>query len=728
MSLSAGDKLGRYEILAPIGEGGMGEVWKARDTRLNRIVAIKRLKGAHSGRFEQEARAIAAVNHPHICQIYDVGPDYLVLEFIEGQPVHGPMDLEQAAKIAAQMASALESAHKRGILHRDLKPANILQTEAGVKLLDFGLAKLTGSSDLDATKTTEGMLLGTAAYMSPEQAQGRAADERSDIFSFGAVLYELLSGKRAFGGETMAEVLSSVLRDSPARLDSPLENFLGRCLAKEPSKRFQGVSEMRNALEEALAKRGAASSSSPIDSIAVLPFANHANDPDTEYLCEGIAENIMNSLAQLGQLRVTPRSTVFRYKSSEADAQTVGRELGVRAVLTGRVSQRGDNLLVGTELVDVAAGSQLWGERYRRKISDLFDLEEEIAQKISESLRIKLAGDRRTGEAQPRPAQRFTENTEAYRLYLRGRHQFSRRTPDELEKAAELFQEAIGKDPSYALAYTGLADCYSILAMYCLLLPKEAFARAKAAAAAALAFNPELAEAHTSLASIRASFDWDWAGAETEFQRALELNPNYWGARYWYSIFLSCQGRFDEAEVQSARGLELEPLSPALTFSAMLNSYFARRSDQLIERGLAGIENDPGHPWIRITLGVGYEMKGWHAEAIGQLEKAVELSQRRMDWVVASLAHAHASAGDHMAAQKVAAEVLNRQRGESIDAYGLALAHLALGDHPNVLASLELGAQNRGGMLGLFIKCDPRFDALRSEPRFQAVLRKMNLA
>jgi serine/threonine protein kinase/Flp pilus assembly protein TadD len=727
MTLSAGHKVGPYEILASIGEGGMGEVWKARDTRLNRIVAIKQLKGEHNVRFQQEARAIAAVNHPHICQIYDVGPDYLVLEFVEGKPIRGPMALEEASELANQIAGALELAHKRGILHRDLKPANILKTESGVKLLDFGLAKLMVNPDSDVTQTSDGMLLGTAAYMSPEQAQGRPVDERSDIFSFGAVLYELLAGARAFPGDTIAQTLSGVLRDDPAPLDSPLTSFIARCLAKDPARRFQNVQEMRGALQRALTKHREQPASNAIDSIAVLPFANNANDPDTEYLCEGIAENIMNSLAQLARLRVTPRSTVFRYKSSDLDPQTIGRELGVRAVLTGRVSQRGDNLLVGTELLDVAAGSQLWGERFYRKISDLFALEEEIAQKISESLRIKLAGDRTSEADISRPAKRFTENAEAYQLNLRARHHWTRRTPEHIRKSAELFQQAIEKDPSYALAYTGLADCYSILAVYSIAPQKESFARAKAAAVAALAFDSDLPEAHSSLGFIRAYFDWDWTGAEAELKRALELNPDLWVARYWYALILSSMGRFDEADVQIARGLELEPLSSVVMHGAMMNSCLAGRYAQTIEEGLRGIENDPHYFLIRHWLGLAYEMAGQHSEAIRQFEKAAELCDRRVSWVTGSLGHAYTTAGDRASAENVLKELLDLEQHGTIDRTGLASVFLGLGDRENALLSLERAAETRG-LLAVMIKHDPRYKSLHSEPRFQALLQKVHLA
>jgi TolB-like protein/tetratricopeptide (TPR) repeat protein len=698
----------------------MGQVWKARDSRLDRTVAIKRLKGEHNARFEHEARAVAALNHPHICQIYDVGPDYLVLEYVEGTPLRGPLEVEEAQRLGSQIVDALEQAHARGILHRDLKPANILVTAKGVKLLDFGLAKLV--AHVDVTRTEVGTVMGTAPYMSPEQARGMPVDARSDIFSFGAVLYELLSGSRAFGGDTVAQALSAVLLEDPPVLGSPLESVVVRCLAKDPAMRFQRVSDVRKALEGALARHAANASSGAIDSIAVLPFANNAKDPDVEYLCEGIAENIMNSLAQIPGLRVAPRSTVVRYKAHDVDPNLVGRELHVRTVLTGRVSQRGDNLLVGTELLDVAAGAQLWGERFQRKISDLFALEEEIARKISGSLRTRI-----TGETKTVPAKRFTENTEAYQLYLRGRHHWTRRAPDHVRKGAEFFQKAIDKDPGYALAYSGLADCYSILAVYSVLPPREAFARAKAAAVAAVAFDADLAEAHTSLAFIRAYFDCDWAGAEAGFQRALELNPDYWVTRYWYALVLTSCARFDDAEAQIAHALALEPLSPVVMHGAAFNAYSAGRHALANERGRRGIDNDPHYFLLRIWQGLACQMNGQHTEAIAELEKAVEQSGGAVSWVWGYLANACAAAGLRDRAEGIVRDLLARQQQEVVEPVSLVHAYAGLGDHENALTWLERGVETRG-MLPVLVKSDPLIRVLESEPRYQEVLRKFRLS
>jgi len=426
MPLAVGDKLGPYEILAPLGAGGMGEVWKARDTRLDRIVAIKRLKPQHTGRFQQEARAIAALNHPHICQIYDVGPDYLVLEHVEGSPLRGPLQTEEAVRLAIQIASALEAAHQRGVLHRDLKPGNVLITRSGAKLLDFGLAKMVALSDTDATKTVEGTVLGTAAYMSPEQALSKTLDERSDVFSFGAVLYEMLSGKQAFSGGSMVDILSAVLRDEPAPTNAPeaLARIVARCLRKTPAERFQRMGDVKAALEQCLAKPP-----EPQPSIAVLPFVNLSADKENEYFSDGLAEEILNALSQVEDLRVAARTSSFSFKGKGVDISEIAAKLHVANVLEGSVRRAGNRVRVTVQLVDVSNGFHLWSERYDRQMEDLFDVQDEIARAITERLKVTLSGG----------VKRSTENPEAYQLYLKGVHYCHQRLPATVRLAIQCF-------------------------------------------------------------------------------------------------------------------------------------------------------------------------------------------------------------------------------------------------------------------------------------------------
>lgn len=390
MPLAPGVTLGPYELIALIGAGGMGEVWKARDTRLDRIVAIKRLKGQHNTRFEQEARAIAALNHPHICVLHDIGPDYLVMEYVDGTPLRGPLPVDDALRIAIQIAGALEAAHRKGILHRDLKPANVLITESGAKLLDFGLAKLAGTFDIDVTTTAEGTVMGTAAYMSPEQAQAKVLDERSDVFSFGAVLYEMLAGTRAFHSESFAETLSAVMRDEPAPLQAPeaLATIVTRCLRKLPAGRFQNMSEVRTALEEI---RRAGASPQSHASIAVLPFADMSPAKDSEYFSDGLAEEIINALAQIPGLKVIARTSAFAFKGQNVDIRQIAATLGVSNILEGSVRKAGNRTRVTAQLITAADGSHLWSERYDRDLSDIFAVQDEIAAAIAVALQLKLA-------------------------------------------------------------------------------------------------------------------------------------------------------------------------------------------------------------------------------------------------------------------------------------------------------------------------------------------------
>lgn len=749
MPLTAGDRLGPYEILAPIGAGGMGEVYRARDARLGRDVAIKVLaedlsKNPHAlARFVRENKAVAALSHPNILTLFDTGTEngagYAVTELLEGETLRsllarGSLPWRKAVDIGIALAEGLAAAHSKSIIHRDLKPENIfLTSDSRVKILDFGLARSEQPAGQGAeTRTEAGMVMGTPGYMSPEQVLGQPAGPASDIFSLGCVLFEMVSGQRTFPGRTFAETMSSILRDQPRDLaimglqvPPELDRLIAHCLHKNPQQRFQAASELASRLRAIVGSGAGAAVSAPpskaFDSIAVLPFTNTKGDPDTEYLCDGITESILNSLARITQLRVTPRSTVFRYKAPDTDPQAVGRELGVRVVLTGRVIQRGEALVVGTELVDVAAGAQLWGERYNRKLSDIFELEEEIARKISESLRMKLSG-----EEKGRLAKRFTDNTEAYQLYLRGRHHWTRRTPDHLKQGVEYFQQAIAKDPAYALAYSGLADCHSLLAMFSL-SPKEGFARAKAAAAAAVAMDPDLAEGHTSLAFIRAYFDIDWTAADEGFQRALEINPGYWVTPYWYSFALMSRAREREAEEQIGRALELEPLSPTVWHAAAFASLMSRRYPEAEERCLRGLEYDPSYFILHLWLGMVYQCQEKHSEAILQLEKACDLSGG-MSLAVGALGNAHAVLGNRDEALRLLQQLLDESEREHTNYYQIAVIYAGLGDRDNALLWLEKACDGRDAFLPLQVKVDPRLDELHGEERFQEVLQRLKLA
>lgn len=444
MPLSAGDKLGPYEMLAPIGKGGMGEVWKAHDPRLNRDVAIKVLAAQFSDRFEREAKAIAALNHPNICQIYDVGTNYLVMEFIEGTPLHGPLPLDQAFRYAVQICDALGAAHKKNITHRDLKPGNILVTASGVKLLDFGLAKIgtvSAPAPDSATQTMDlteaGTVLGTAAYMSPEQAKGEEVDARSDIFSFGLVLYEMLSGRRAFSRSSAIETMAAILRDEPAPLDAPssLSAIVARCLRKSPAERYQNMADGRAALDQAAGK-----TAERMPSIAVLPFANMSRDADDEYFSDGLAEDIINLLAHVPNLKVTARTSAFAFRGKELDITKIAEALRVRTILEGSVRRAGSRIRVTAQLINAEDGYHLWSERYDRELTDVFAIQDEIAQAIAIALQLKLI---------PKPA-KHTPTFPAYEALLKARHHMRSYLPEAFTRGEEYCRHAIALDPEYA--------------------------------------------------------------------------------------------------------------------------------------------------------------------------------------------------------------------------------------------------------------------------------------
>jgi TolB-like protein/predicted Ser/Thr protein kinase len=451
--LCAGNRLGPYEILALLGTGGMGEVWKARDTRLDRLVAIKCLKVPHGARFEQEARAIAALNHPHICQIFDIGPDYLVLEFVEGVPFEGPLRARDALHVALQIASALEAAHKRGILHRDLKPANVLVTEAGAKLLDFGVATFTANADNESTGTLDGTVVGTASYMSPEQALGKTLDARSDVFSFGATLYEALSGRRAFSGDSILDTLNAVVSREPEPLDSPLSSVVNRCLAKDASRRFQNVVELKQALTDAMGRLSSAAAvarSGPvlIPSVAVLPFANMSGDVEQEFFADGLTEDIITELSRFREILVISRNSTFVYKGKSVNIQEVAKALKVQYVVEGSVRKAGNRVRITVQLIDAETDRHIWAERFDRQLEDIFAIQDEVAASIVATLPGRLEA-----VAQERAIRKPTDNMAAYECVLAAKVLHHRSTVEDNIKAQAMVNRAIALDPNYAHAY-----------------------------------------------------------------------------------------------------------------------------------------------------------------------------------------------------------------------------------------------------------------------------------
>ena len=750
MSLAPGTRLGPYEIVARLGAGGMGEVYKAHDTKLDRPVAVKLLPPEVASdtdrlrRFHAEARAASSLNHPNILVIHDFGDlegqPFIVSELVEGETLRqqldrGALPVRDVVAIASQVASALAAAHARGIVHRDIKPENVMRRPDGyVKVLDFGLAKLldqtTAETVMSPPGTSPGILMGTPRYMSPEQAEGKAVDERSDIFSLGVVLYELATGVRPFTGDTHMAVLSSVLRDTPRlvtelnpAMSPDLARIVRQCLAKDRHHRYQTTQDLRKDLdqvEQSPRFRGLEESTPGIDSLAVLPFENASGDPETEYLSDGITESLMNRLSQIPKLRVVPRSTSFRYKGRDIDPIKAGRQLGVRALLTGKVLQRGDTLNVQAELVDVKQKAQLWGERFARRGSDIFEVEDEIARQITDKLRLKL-----TGEERERLDRRYTEDTEAYHLYLKGRYHWSKRTGADLKKSAEYFEQAIAQDPAYALPHAGLCDAYLVMGFFDAGEPADLYSKARVAARRALAIDPDLPEAHAALCVIGPCLDWDWDAADNAFRKAMQRKPDYWLAHTQYAMTLAARGRFEEALAEVRRGQALEPLSLVAHHHVAWICLLARRYDDAIAECRSALDMDPTFAMAHHWMGVGLEQKGFYNEAITSLDQAVRCSGGA-SIMVAAAAHAYAMSGQIEEARRRLAE-LQSVSGRYVQPYAIALVCAGLGDTDDAMRWLEQAHRAHAGWWPLWAKGDPRLDVLRDDTRFQDLLRRLGV-
>jgi eukaryotic-like serine/threonine-protein kinase len=771
--LRSGAKLGPYTILERIGSGGMGVVYKAEDTRLYRAVAIKFLPPdmAHGRatleRFRREARAASALNHPNICVVHDIGEyeaqPFIVMEFLDGRPLNvciggKPLGTDMLLDLAIQTADALDVAHARGILHRDIKPANIFVTSRGLaKLLDFGLAKLIGepntipetvgtlalsqtvATNLDRTRP--GAAMGTLAYMSPEQALGEELDLRTDLFSFGATLYEMCTGRPAFGGDTVAAIIDAILHKAPAppatigrQPPAELVRIINKALEKDRAMRYQVASEMRADLKRLKREldsghagvavgshAGSLAQDDAIRSLAVLPFANATGDSQMEYLSDGLTESLILNLSQLSHLRVMARSTVFRYKGGEQEAQGIGQALGVRAVLTGRVLQRGESLVIDAELVDVENGWQLWGGQYRKRPADIFAMEEDISKEISEKLRLKLSVQK-----EHLLTKRHTEDVEAYHLYLRGRHFWNKRTEEALHKGIDYFKRAIDRDPTYALAYAALADSYVPLGYYCYLPTKEAFSKARAAAQKALEIDPTLSEARAVLAAPKRTFDWDWSGTERDLRSAIELNPNY--PRVWQNLAetLMVDGRADEAHVAVRRALDVDPLSLTANVMLAMIFYYGRRNDDAIEQCRKTLEMDSAFFPALLNLGMCYEQSGQFSQAVEALQEARKQSHGST-LAISILGRALASWGKTEEARGILCELEELARDHKyVSQAEVASILLGLGDKDRAIACLEKAYEDRCVRL-IWLKVDPRLDSLRDDSRFQDLLRRMRL-
>ncbi len=720
MPLSPGDKLGPYEILSSIGSGGMGEIWKARDTRLNRTVVIKRLKSEQRVRIDQEARAVAALNHPNICQIYDIGPDYLVLEYVEEVPLRGPLETSEAIRIALQIAGALEFAHARRVLHRDIKPDNILITRSGAKLLDFGLAKLMAGSSQDMASTLDatldGTLLGTAAYMSPEQAQGRAVNERSEVFSFGAVLYEMLTGRRAFGGSSLLETLNAVVRCEPAPIDSPLASIVKRCMAKEPAARFQSIAEVRCELEQdAVAK---APKQTPC--IAVLPFANLSADKDNEYFSDGLAEEILNALTSLPGLRVIARASAFSFRGRENAIAEIGRKLQVTNVLHGSVRRAGNRIRINAQLVKVSDESQVWSERYDREMADVFDIQDEIARAIVAQLKIKL------GAKSDRPlVKRYTENLEAHSLYLKGNFLWYRFTPDEVEKGRNYLEQAVALEPGHAPALFNLADTYIGAAHWGELPAIECWAKARILFERAKDADPEFADAYAGLGTVKAIGSHQWEEGLRELDAALQMNPQSARPYFWRGVVLHCMGRGEEALADFSRAVELDPLFTLYRVYVAYKRLWLGQPDGAAELARQTLEIDSNYPPGLLTLGEAYSQMGLHEEGIPLAERGAHVAAAGL-MTTAFLAFAYVRAGRRSDAEQFRVKLEETRRTRYLPTGTLAFVAAALGDVESAFRYAEEAVAAYDPNFSCLIRT-PYAQTLKSDPRYQDILHRMNL-
>src|SRR3984893_10719745 len=764
-----GKVISHYRVLQKLGDGGMGVVWAADDTRLSRRVALKFLPdeleqdAVALERLKREAQAASSLNHPRICTIYDIDSDhgrhFIVMEFLDGQTLKhrilkSAFQIPEMIELATQIAEALEAAHMQGIMHRDIKPANIFITERGlIKVLDFGLAKFTRtgrvrvanaqrSADVQVSSTEEvltgsGLALGTMPYMSPEQVRGDDLDARTDLFSFGAVLYEMATRRMAFHGNTLDNVSDKILNGEPVNpsqinpsLPAALEAIIRKALEKQRNLRYQTASDLLADLQrlkrdiDSGRQKGSESVlplprvTKAIDSLAILPLANETQDPGTDYLSDGITETLINNLSQLPKLRVLPRSTVFRYKGRELDPTVLSRELGVRAVLTGRMVHRGDTLTIKVELVDGVRQAHLWGGNFSRKLDDIFSVQEEIARQISEHMRLHLSPQEKN-----KLALRDTGSREAYQAFLRALYFWNKWTPASCWQALEYCRLAIEIDPAYAPAHAVMADCYTALSVFGALRAKEAFPRAKAAATKAVEMAPTLSDAHLAVGLVNLYFDWDWDAAERHMRLAVELSPRSARARYGLSLWLLVQHRYQEAIQEADFALELDPLSLPMNFNVGYLNYFAGNNDRAIAQFEKVLEMDPSFVQASLILCPAYLRKRLPAEALAVVEKALPISG---NWssLRAMLAVVHAGAGRAAQALEILEDLKKEGASVPLFSYWAAIVFNVLNDREQALDWLEKACEERIGFVAL-LKVASGFRNLTEEPRYQAILRQI---
>jgi serine/threonine-protein kinase len=741
-----GQKIGSFEVIEMIGRGGMGVVYLANDTKLKRPVAIKSIPTILSGdstarmRFRREAELLASLNHPNIAIIYDIieqeeGAGYLILEYVPGQTLaerieSGRLELEETLSIGEQIAEAIAVAHEHGVIHRDLKPSNIKITSHGkVKVLDFGLAKVVGDEALDQqTAVIQPVrLIGTPAYMSPEQVKGRPVDYRTDIWSLGVVMYEMIAGELPFKGNTLQAVTHSILHEKPEclrnlreRLPIILEQILEKMMEKEPQERYQNIGIVINELKSIRRDLMSYSSSyqrSP--SIAVLPFMNMSADKEQEYFCDGISEELINALTQIRDLRVIARTSAFSYKGKDVKIRDIGRELNVETVLEGSVRRVGNRLRITAQLVDTTYGYQFWSERYDRDMGDIFAIQDEITCAIVQNLKPRLLG-----KEEVRLAKRKDVKIEAYQSYLRGLFFLNKRGGANLKKAIEHFKQAKERDADFALTHAGLALCYASLPMYNPLSSKHTLVKAREALMRALQIDQTLPEAHASLGLIKTWYEWDWFGAEQEYKRALEYNPGYASAHQWYSYTLLFTARFNDALEQMEQALELDPVSVAINRDLGAACCYAGQLDRAIEVSKRTIEMDPSILFARYHMGFTYLKMSKYEEALKEFQKEKEI-EIGVGLAEPAIAFTYVQMGRKIEAQKVLDNVLKQSGQGYLSSFNLACLHFVLDKNDEGFELLDRAYDEQDQWLSMF-KVLPVLDSIRPDSRYTQMLKKLN--
>jgi len=735
-----------FKILEKIGEGGMGVVYKAEDTKLKRLVAVKFLtqdiagRDKESERFKIEAQATAALNHRNIVTIYEIDEAaddiFIVMEYIDGQQLkeiiaNGQLNLKETFSIATQIADGLQAAHKQGIVHRDIKSTNIMVTPTGqVKITDFGLAKFLKRTSV----ITNGVSLGTITYMSPEQVQGVAVDHRTDIWSFGVLLYEMVTGQLPFKGDYELTVVYSVINEKPEavtilrpEIPTELENIINKALSKDPTKRYFHTKDLLDDLN--VLKKMYLSESKiepvikekPAPSIVVLPFLDLSAQKDQEYFCDGLTEELIDALAGVKGWRVVSRTSAFAFKGKDQDIRQIGKQLNVSHVLEGSVRKSENRLRITAQLINVEDGFHLWSEKYDRELVDVFVIQDDIAGSILKKMKMKFVDNH---EAQL--VKRYTENLKAYNLYLQARYHLNKRTAEGLRKGVGYCEQAIEIDPDYALAYTGLSDGFILQGFQGFLPPKVVMPKAKTAAKKALEIDNALAEAHTSLGCLRAVYDWEWCESEKEFKQAIELKQNNATAHHWYVMWcLLPMGQFDLALSQLKQAQELDPLSLVISTAIGWQFFLSREYDRAIEEFTKTLEMDPDFVVAHDLIGQTFEQKGDYDRACTALKKAVALSGKRT-LSLGALGHAYASSGKKNKAYRILNDLIKTAKQTYISSYDIALIYTGLGKKDEAFIWLEKTYNERNGWLG-FLNVEPRMDSLRSDTRFAELLKRVKL-